>query len=61
MSFSIPIKEKLYANSKDTKKKTLIYNLRFIDSAKHMNEWLSTLVHNLSGLKNCNCEKKIIS
>ena len=60
MSFSIPIKEKLYANSKDTKKKTLIYNLRFIDSAKHMNEWLSTLVDNLSGLKNCNCEKKII-
>ena len=58
MSFSIPIKKKTYANSKNTKKKLLTYNLRFIDSARHMNESLCTLVDNLSGLRNCYCEKK---
>ena len=58
MSFSIPIGKKVYANSKNTKKKLLTYNLRFIDSARHVNESLSTLVDNLSGIKNCNCEKK---
>ena len=58
MSFSIPIKKKTYANSRNTKKKLLTYNLRFIDSARHMNESLSTLVDNLSGLKNRYCEKK---
>ena len=58
MSFSIPIKKKTYANSRNTKKKLLTYNLRFIDSARHMNESLSTLVDNLSGLRNCYCEKK---
>ena len=50
MSFSIPIRKKVYANSKNNKKKLLTYNLRFIDSARHMNESLSTLVDNLSGL-----------
>ena len=49
MSFFIPIKKKVYANSKNTKKKLLTYNLRFIDSQRHMNESLSTLVDNLSG------------
>ena len=58
MSFSIPIKKKTYANSRNTKKKLLTYNLRFIDSARHMNESLCTLVDNLSGLRNCYCEKK---
>ena len=57
MSFFIPIKKKTYANSRNTKKKLLTYNLRFIDSARHMNESLCTLVDNLSGLKNY-CEKK---
>ena len=57
MSFSIPIKKKTYANSRSTKKKTLTYYLRFIDSARHMNESLSSLADNLSGLKNCYCEK----
>ena len=47
MAFSIPIKKKTYANSKNTRKKLLTYNLRFIDSARHMNESLSTLVDNL--------------
>ena len=55
---SIPMKKKTYANSRNTKKKLLTYNLRFIDSARHMNESSSTLVDNLSGLKNCYCEKK---
>ena len=49
MSFFISIKKKVYANSKNTKKKLLTYNLRFIDSQRHMNELLSTLVDNLSG------------
>ena len=57
MSFSIPIRKKVYANSKNNKKKLLTYNLRFIDSARHMNESLSTLVDNLSGLNKCKCEK----
>ena len=57
LSFSIPIKKKIYANSKNTKKKLLNYNVRFIDSARHMNESLSTLVYNLSGLNKCKCEK----
>ena len=50
MSLSIPIKKKTYANSKNTKKKLLTYNLRFIDSTRHMNESLLTFVDNLSGL-----------
>ena len=50
--------QKFNANSRDTKKKLLTYNLRFIDSARHMNESLSTLADNLSGLKNRYCEKK---
>ena len=41
MLLSIPIKKKVYANSKNTKKKLLTYNLKFIDSARHMNESLS--------------------
>ena len=49
---------KTYANSRNTKKKLLTYNLRFIDSARHMNESLSTLAYNLSGLKDCYSEKK---
>ena len=31
--------------------------LRFIDSARHMNESLSAFVDNLSGLSKCKCEK----
>ena len=57
MSFSIPIKKKTYANSKNTKKKLLTYNLRFIDSARQMNESLSALADNLWGLNKCRCEK----
>ena len=55
--FSIPIIKKVYANSKNTKKKLLTYNLRFIDSARHMNESLSALADNVSGLNKCKCEK----
>lgn len=58
LSFSIPIKKKVYANSKNTKKKLLTYNLRFIDSARHMNESLSTLIDNSTESKNCKCEEK---
>ena len=58
MSFSIPIKKKVHLKSKNTKKKLLTYNLRFIDSARHINKSLSTLVDNLLGLNKCDCEKK---
>ena len=56
MSLSIPIKKKVYANSKNTKKKLLTYNLKFIDSARHMNESLSKLVDNLSEINKCKCD-----
>ena len=56
-SFSISIKTKTYANSISTKKKILTYHLRFIDSARHMIESLSTLADNLSGLNKCKCEE----
>ena len=36
MSFSIPIRKKVYANTKNIKKKYVTYNLKFIDSARHM-------------------------
>ena len=57
MSFSILIRKKVYANSKNTKNNLLTYNLRFIDSVRHMNESLSTLVDNLLGPNKCKCEK----
>ena len=36
----------------------ITYNLRFIDSAKHMNSALSTLVDNLSEINKYNCKEK---
>ena len=56
MSFSIPIKKRVYANNKNTKKKLVTYDLKFIDSTRHMNSSLSTLVDNLSEINKCNCE-----
>ena len=32
------------------------YNLKFIDSARHMNESLSKLVDNLSEINKCECD-----
>ena len=56
ISFSIPIKKKVYANSKSTKKKLLTYNLKFIDSARHMNKSLSKLVDSSSEINKCGCD-----
>ena len=56
MSFSIRIKKEVYANSKNTKKKVVTYNLKFIDSARHMNESLSKLIDNLSEINKCECD-----
>ena len=50
------LRKKVYANSNNTKKKLLTYNLRFIDSARHMNESLSKLVDNLSEINKCKCD-----
>ena len=58
MVFSIPIKKEIKQNDKnEEKKKVITYNLKFIGSARHMNRALSTLVHNLSEMNNCNCEE----
>ena len=59
MSFSIPIRKEIKKQNelKKTKKKVITYNLKFIDSAKHMNKALSTLVDNLSEINKCNCEE----
>ena len=57
MPFSMPIKKKI-KEQKEQKKKVITYNLKFIDSAKHMNSALSTLVNNLSEINKCNCEEK---
>ena len=43
--------------NKKNLKKVIIYNLKFIDSAKHMNSALSTLVDNLSEINKCDCEE----
>ena len=56
MFFPIPIKKKVYANSKNTKKRLLTYNLRLIDSARHVSESLSKLVDNLSKINKCGCD-----
>ena len=58
LSFSIPIKKKVYANS--IKKKGVTYNLKFIDSARHRNESLSKLVDNLSEINKCKCDDESI-
>ena len=56
MSFSIPIRKKV--NTKNTKKKYGTYNLKFIDSARHINASLSNLVDNLSEINKCNCDSE---
>ena len=56
MSFSIPIKKHVYVNNRNTKKKLVTYNLKFIDSTTHINSSLSTLVDYLSEKNKCNCE-----
>ena len=58
MSFSIPFKKKVYANTKNTKKTYITYNLKFIDSTRHMNASLSNLVDNLSEINKCNCDSE---
>ena len=57
MSFSIPIRKEIKEEQKEQKKKVITYNLKFIDSAKHMNSALSTLVNNLSEINKCKCEE----
>ena len=64
MSFSIPIKKEIkeineqneQSKPKKTKKKVITYNLKFMDTARHMNKALSTLVDNLSEINTCKCE-----
>ena len=52
MSFSRPI----YSNTSSSKKKYVTYNLKFIDSARHMNDSLERLVDNLSEINKCKCD-----
>ena len=58
MSFSIPIRKKVYANTKNTKKKYVTYNLKFIDSVRHVNASLCNLVDNLSEINKCHCDSE---
>ena len=52
MSFSIPLKKQIIDD------KYVTYNLKFIDSKQFMNDSLSNLVDNLSGLYECKCLNK---
>ena len=57
MSFSVPIKkEVLEASNDDDDKKVRMHSLRFIDTMKHLDTGLSTLVDNLSELNKCDCK-----
>ena len=56
ISFSIPVKKEI-KEQKEQKKKVITYNLKFIDTEKHMNSALSTLVNNSSEINKCNCEE----
>ena len=58
MSFSIPIRKKVYSNTASSKKKYVTYNLKFIDSARHMNDSLERLVDNLSEINKCKCHNE---
>ena len=44
-------------NKKKSKIKVITYNSKFIDSARHMNRALSTLVDNFSEINKCKCEE----
>ena len=57
ISFSIPIRKEIKEEQKEQKKKVITYNLKFIDSAKHVNSALSTLVNNLSEINKCKCKE----
>ena len=61
ITFSVPIKKVLdndndndndKKNGKGKKAKTITYRLRFIDSCRFMQDSLSNLVDNLSGINN---------
>ena len=51
MSFSIPIRKEVKEEQKEHKKKVITYNLKVIDSKKHMDSALSILVNNFSEIK----------
>ena len=57
MSLSIPIKKEVI-ESDNQKKKAITYNIKFMDTARHINRTLCTLVYNLSELYQCKCEEK---
>ena len=57
MSFSIPIKKEVI-ESDNQKKKVITYDIKFMDTARHINRALSTLVDNLSELYKCKCQEK---
>ena len=60
MSFSIRIKEEVkteHKEQKEPKKKVITYNLKFIDSKKHIDRSLSELVDNLYEFNSCNCDE----
>ena len=67
ITFSVPIKKVLdndndndKKNGKGKKAKTITYRLRFIDSCRFMQDSLSNLVDNLSGINNKVSQNKFI-
>ena len=65
ITFSVPIKKVLdndndndKKNGKGKKAKTITYSLRFIDSCRFMQDSLSNLVDNLSGINNNESKNK---
>ena len=55
MSFSIPIKKEVKESDQQIKK-VITCNLKLMDTARHNNRALSTLVDNLCELFMCKCE-----
>ena len=67
ITFSVPIKKVLdndndndKKNGKGKKPRTITYSLRFIDSCRFMQDSLSNLVDNLSGINNNVSQNKFI-
>ena len=58
ITFSVPIKKVLDNDNDNDRDKTVTYKLKFIDSYRFMQDSLSNLVDNLSGIDNKKPENK---
>ena len=60
ITFSVPIKKVIDNDNDKDKDKTVTYKLKFIDSYRFMQDSLSNLVDNLSGIDNKKPENKFV-